>query len=318
MLVRLPLHPIDTCKAKLQVQRKAPSSAAASSTAPRAAPFSSVVSCLRYTARTEGVRGLYAGLPIAFLGSAPATCLYLTSYEMNKRWLQQLPFLQSAQPVANFAAGLLAECFSCVLWVPIDVVKERMQVQSNVPELSLHYRSTLHAIATIARSEGLRGVYRGYGATVASFGPYSAFYLSIYDQLKQQMTRRLGSQHTPALHPRSSPSSSSSPASSAPSLPFTAYLACGFISGGTAALITNPLDMAKLRLQVQRAGGGLQFGYRNLLHGVREVVREEGVRGLWKGAGARVAFFAPSSALNIAIFDSVKAHLNQKLAQGSG
>ena len=310
MLVRLPLHPIDTCKAKLQVQRKAPASAAASSTAP--APFSSVISCLRYTARKEGLRGLYAGFPIAFLGSAPATCLYLTSYEMNKRWLHSLPFLQSAQPVANFAAGLLAECFSCVLWVPIDVVKERMQVQSNVPEQRLHYRSTMHAIATIARTEGLRGVYRGYGATLASFGPYSAFYLSIYDQLKDRLAARI------AASPSLTPSSLSSSAPAGAALPFTAYLACGAIAGGTAALITNPLDMAKLRLQVQRAGGGLQFGYRNLLHGVREVVREEGVRGLWKGAGARVAFFAPSSALNIAIFDTLKAHLNARMQRSNG
>ena len=29
----------------------------------------------------------------------------------------------------HFMAGMVAEAFSCVLWVPIDVTKERLQVQ---------------------------------------------------------------------------------------------------------------------------------------------------------------------------------------------
>ena len=301
MLVRLPLHPIDTCKAKLQVQRRAgPMSSPALSP-----PFSDVLSCLRYTYQREGVRGLYAGLPITFFGSAPAACLYLTSYEVNKRWLSAAPGLSALpEAVVHFTAGLLAETFSCVLWVPIDIVKERMQVQSNVPMSvassapsapPLHYRSTLHAIASIARTEGVRGIYRGYGATLASFGPYSAFYLSIYEQLKHLSASVL---HTPAA-----------------SLPFSAFLLCGAVSGGLAALITNPLDMAKLRLQVQRGGRGLDFGYRNLLHGMQCILREEGSRALLKGAGARIAFFAPSSALNIALFDTLKPWITQRMQQ---
>jgi len=301
MLVRLPLHPIDTCKAKLQVQRPSQLNA------PQ--PFSSVLSCLRYTYGREGVRGLYAGLPIAFFGSAPAACLYLTSYEVSKRWLNGVAGDSVWQPALHFASGLLAETVSCVLWVPIDIVKERMQVQSVLPARSpLHYNSTMHAITTIARTEGLRGIYRGYGATLASFGPYSAFYLSIYEQLKDVQA---------SLY--------NVPPSS---LPFHSFLLAGAIAGGAAAFITNPLDMAKLRLQVQRAqrqsrqaassggtggvGSGLEFGYKNMVDGMRKVVAEGGWKGLWKGVGARVLFFMPSSALNIAIFDTVKSYITER------
>ena len=309
MLVRIPLHPIDTCKAKLQVQRPSQSNA------PQ--PFSSVLSCLRYTHAREGVRGLYAGFPIAFLGSAPAACLYLTSYEVSKRWLNDVVGDSVWQPALHFTSGLLAETVSCVLWVPIDIVKERMQVQSVLPAQSpLHYHSTTHAISTIARTEGLRGIYRGYGATLASFGPYSAFYLSIYEQLKDVQASFYNT----------------SPAS----LPFHSFLLAGAIAGGAAAFITNPLDMAKLRLQVQRAqrqsqqhaatttagsggvGSGLEFGYKNLLDGMRKVVAESGWKGLWKGVGARVLFFMPSSALNIAIFDTVKSYITERNKRDKG
>lgn len=34
---------------------------------------------------------------------------------------------------ADLLAGFAAEAASCVFWVPIDVVKERLQVQSNFP-----------------------------------------------------------------------------------------------------------------------------------------------------------------------------------------
>ena len=307
MLVRVPLHPIDTCKAKLQVQRPSHSNA------PQ--PFSSVLSCLRYTYAREGVRGLYAGFPIAFFGSAPAACLYLTSYEVSKRWLNAVGGDSVWQPAVHFTSGLLAETVSCVLWVPIDIVKERMQVQAVLPaNSSLHYNSTMHAISTIARTEGLRGIYRGYGATLASFGPYSAFYLSIYEQLKDVQASLY--KVAPAA------------------LPFHSFLLAGAIAGGAAAFITNPLDMAKLRLQVQRAqqqshggtaaaaaasgggvsgvGSGLEFGYKNLVDGMRKVVAESGWKGLWKGVGARVLFFMPSSALNIAIFDTVKSYINEQ------
>ena len=216
------------------------------------------------------------------------------------------------RPALHFTSGLLAETVSCVLWVPIDIVKERMQVQAVLPANSpLHYTSTTHAISTIARTEGLRGIYRGYGATLASFGPYSAFYLSIYEQLKEVQASLYGV--------------------SAAALPFQSFLLAGAIAGGAAAFITNPLDMAKLRLQVQRAqqhahptvasgsangsggaGSGLEFGYKNLVDGMRKVVAESGWKGLWKGVGARVLFFMPSSALNIALFDSIKSSITER------
>jgi hypothetical protein len=60
---------------------------------------------------------------------------------------------------------------SCLLWVPIDVVKERMQIQ-RVPKLGQAgtdalaagaprvYRNSWDALVTIVRSEGIRSVYK--------------------------------------------------------------------------------------------------------------------------------------------------------------
>ncbi len=70
------------------------------------------------------------------LGSAPGVCLYITSYEAVKGVLLNLPRSSSPmvqfrdQPfLTDFCAGFSAEIVSCLIWVPIDVLKERLQVQ---------------------------------------------------------------------------------------------------------------------------------------------------------------------------------------------
>ena len=49
---------------------------------------------------------------------------------------------------------------------------------------SYQYTSDLDAFRQITKVEGFRGLYRAYGATVASFGPFSAFYFMFYEYFK--------------------------------------------------------------------------------------------------------------------------------------
>ena len=46
------------------------------------------------------------------------------------------------------------------------------------------YKNGLDATRQIYQMEGLvKGIYRGYGATLASFGPFSAFYFVFYEYI---------------------------------------------------------------------------------------------------------------------------------------
>lgn len=118
--------------------------------------------------------------------SAPATCLYLTSYEVSKDRLQSIEVFRQSPSLVYLGAGMLAEALSCVLWVPIDVIKERMQVQTKLAaegKERVYYRNTLHALQTIMKTEGLGGLYKGYVATLLSFGPFSALYFMLYEKV---------------------------------------------------------------------------------------------------------------------------------------
>lgn len=66
---------------------------------------------------------------------------------------------------ANMTLHLLA-C-SCLLWVPIDVIKERMQIQragaaggAGGAGMGVYYRGPVHAVTEVMKHEGIVGLYR--------------------------------------------------------------------------------------------------------------------------------------------------------------
>lgn len=337
MLARIPCHPLDTVKSRLQAARGPLSGGSATSASPNG-----ILSTLRSAVKTEGIRGLYRGFGIAFWGSAPGTCLYFTSYEVAKSTLSStFPSLAAAPALGHFAAGMTAEAVSCIFWVPIDVVKERMQVQRRLPLHSaaagappLYYRNTLDAFRKISASEGILGLYRGYGATIASFGPFSALYFMFYERFKGIAQRQVLSTAT----------SSRKPSDPDVPLPLALQILTASAAGSAASLVTNPLDLAKLRLQVQRgaaaAGGAAASAaasssataaggsgsstpaptaYRHTAHALATIVREEGPRALFRGAAARVAFHAPSTAITMTLFEQCKALITRLMGtHGAG
>lgn len=43
----------------------------------------------------------------------------------------------------------------------------------------------MHALQTIIKEEGLRGMYKGYMAALATYGPFVGFYFVAYEELKK-------------------------------------------------------------------------------------------------------------------------------------
>ena len=93
---------------------------------------------------------------------------------------------------------------------------------------------------------------------------------------------------------------------------------CSMQAGIGAAVITNPLDLAKLRMQVQRAGkagGGDQtsFYYKHMMHGVYRIALDEGLLALFAGSFARCLFHVPAVAISMSIIEVVKPRAVTKI-----
>ena len=164
---RIVTHPLDTAKARLQSLS--------------GASYRGPADVLVQTFRSEGIRGLYRGFPTVIVGGTPGTIIYLCGYDIFKNQLSSAFSTPNAKQnskndeesfVVHFAAGILAEAVACVVYVPVDVIKERLQIQQSKD--SVQYKGGWDALVKICKTEGPLGIYKGYGATLASFGPFSA------------------------------------------------------------------------------------------------------------------------------------------------
>ncbi|CDW72794.1 mitochondrial carrier [Stylonychia lemnae] len=302
------VHPVDTIKAKLQVQSNQKNKNTSMNQNARSSLLqqSRILSIANETIRSQGPGGLYRGFAINVLGSIPAAGIYFGSYEFFKNNTLQYHFLQQNPFISYLCGGLFAETMACILFVPIDVIKERRQVQFELK--TFNYSNDVDAVRQVLKTEGLRGLYRAYGATVMSFGPFSAFYFLFYEKLKglfvlndpQSYLRKTNRQDEESIK-----------ASQKSDIGFFQSMLCSMLAGAGASVITNPLDMAKLRLQVQRAGkigGGVknEFYYKHLVDGVYKIGRDEGMRSLFNGSFARILFHVPNVAITMSIVELVK------------
>uniref|UniRef100_A0A1D2A7C5 Solute carrier family 25 member 44 n=1 Tax=Auxenochlorella protothecoides TaxID=3075 RepID=A0A1D2A7C5_AUXPR len=145
----------------------------------------------RTVVATEGIRGLYAGFGTVIFGMIPARMLYMASLELAKSGITTalrplgLPDA-SVAGAASFVGGGLASFSSHAVMVPLDVVSQRQMIRTG--QLRGGGASAAPAVgpggAAMARhilaTEGVRGLYRGLGASIATYVPSSAIWWSSY------------------------------------------------------------------------------------------------------------------------------------------
>nr|XP_054096343.1 solute carrier family 25 member 47 isoform X4 [Callithrix jacchus] len=119
------------------------------------------------------------------------------------------------------------------------------------------YHGPLHCLATVAREEGLRGLYKGSSALLLRDGHSFATYFLSYAVLCECLSPA-GHSHPDVL----------------------GVLVAGGCAGVLAWAVATPMDVIKSRLQADGQG---QQRYRGLLHCLVTSVREEGPRVLFKG-----------------------------------
>ncbi|KAL3930535.1 MAG: hypothetical protein SGBAC_011719 [Bacillariaceae sp.] len=276
-------------------------------------------------ARIEGIASWYRGFGAILVGGTPGTVLYLCSYDIIKSQLNEAAHTTTMIEKDSFAiylaSGMLAEAIACIIYVPVDVVKERMQVQSSSAlDNKIPYKSSWDALLTIGKQEGLSGIYKGYGATLTSFGPFSALYFVFYEALK---TRSREYYYYERYNNQNSTVKKSNNEGNSEDLPLPWIIGSSATAGALASFLTSPLDMAKLRLQVQRGTPtsttspteaiAMVPQYRGMLDCLSKVFQREGIPGLFRGAGARVLHFVPATTLTMAGYESCRSFFYKAL-----
>jgi hypothetical protein len=305
-------HPLDLAKARLQAVY-----ASTDGSINTRSRYRGTLDVLTRTVRTEGIFGLYRGFGAVVVGGTPGSILYFCSYEIAKASMSE-SFESSgkkAEFLVHFLSGMLAEAVACLVYVPVDVTKERMQVQLKNEDAKrstgFYYRNSWDALKQICRTEGLSGIYKGYGATLGSFGPFSALYFVFYERFK----------YWARLHSTTGPTTQSMRDLEQVKLSFPRIILCSSTAAGISAWITSPLDLAKLRLQIQRGhvlgsnshSHAQQTMYKGVSDCLKKVFEAGGLAGLFRGAGARVLFTVPATTISMTSYETSRLYFAKGL-----
>ena len=170
-------------------------------------------------------------------------------------------------------AASLGEAAACLVRVPTEVVKAKMQTArvSDHTGRRLTLRQTVAAVLRETNGAGWSssvtgGLYRGYGITLFREIPFAAIQFPLYERLKVMVAQHYDQPH------------GATPLQAA---------ACGSASGAVAAAATTPLDVLKTRLMLGADRHGVLYN-KGVGDVLRRTVQEEGAVALWAGVQPRV------------------------------
>ncbi|GLI64124.1 hypothetical protein VaNZ11_007301 [Volvox africanus] len=326
---RLITYPAETIKARLQVQDVAINGfmvyAFQSSSFREDVQRHGTGSWLK-VARKEGLRGFYSGFGAVALGSMPANLAYFSGYEVAKAVVPA-----SWGILGDMAVGAGAQLLGGLVFTPVDIIKERMQVAPLMRGV-YSYAGPGEAVRDLIRQNGFRGLLKGYWATNAVWLPWNIIFIAIYEGSKRVAAasaasrpclpadRACGSDAVAAAGEvemqaavedptATSSSSSSSNDDSTLSLPVLGLCSAG--SASLAGILTHPADVVKTRLQVLSASKA--HAHTTAWPLACRMWRTEGPKVFFIGLGARILQLAPGTALSWVVFEPVKKYLSSPI-----
>lgn len=240
-----------------------------------AAIYSGIGNAFTRISSTEGMRALWRGVSSVIAGAGPAHAVHFGVYEAVKELAGGNE--RGHHWVATAWAGASATVASDALMNPFDVIKQRMQVHGS------EFRSMVVCARTVWRTEGLSAFYVSYPTTLMMTVPFTAVQFSAYESLKKVLNPR--GEYSPVTH-----------------------AIAGGLSGGVAAAVTTPLDVAKTLLQTRGTSTDAEIrGARGMADALRIIWARDGARGFARGIAPRVLTFMPSNALCWLSYEFFKA-----------
>mmetsp|Transcript_28098 Transcript_28098/g.26956 ORF Transcript_28098/g.26956 Transcript_28098/m.26956 type:complete len:290 (+) Transcript_28098:110-979(+) len=220
----------------------------------------------------EGIAAFWKGIGPAWLREASYTSLRLGLYAPIKHLLG---VKADSAFILKFGAGSLAGGIGSIAGNPFDVLKTRMMTAEGKIQPSM-----MEAATILYKQQGMGGFYRGIEANVMRAMVLNGTKMSCYDQIKGFIVK---SKVVPA----------------GLATQFCAAFGAGFFMACTVA----PFDMVRTRLMNQPLDVKL---YNGALDCFVKIIAKDGVAGLYNGFIPIWARFAPTTCLQLVIFEQIK------------
>lgn len=218
------------------------------------------------------------------------------SYEASKRFLAAYEGHDDPtqiSTVSKFVAGGIGGMTAQFCVYPIDTLKFRLQcetVQGGPKGNALLFRTAKKMWA----DGGFRAAYRGLGLGLIGMFPYSAIDIGTFEFLKASYTRTMARYY--CIHEDDLQMGN------------VATAVLGASSGALGATIVYPLNVLRTRLQTQGTAMHPPT-YTGIVDVATKTVRNEGVRGLYKGLTPNLLKVAPALSITWVCYENMKGLL---------
>ncbi|KFB51742.1 AGAP007520-PA-like protein [Anopheles sinensis] len=152
--------------------------------------YNGLLDGLQYIARTEGIRGLWAGaIPSLMLVINPA--IQFMVYESLKRRLTE-GTTKSPSAITFFGIGAIAKMIATVLTYPLQLVQTKLRHGNADKSLNLPPDvDTVQMLLIILKRQGVTGLYRGLEAKLLQTVLTAALMFMTYEKIARFVTSLL-------------------------------------------------------------------------------------------------------------------------------
>lgn len=264
-------HPFDTLRTRMQSSSK----------------LTSISQALNNMVKRESIFALYNGFWPPFFSQGLYKAIVFTVSSFIGDHLHQIPYLAPYTTTISIISGASAGTVNSFIVTPIELVRNRMQLQGSGLS-SVKYRSSIDCAMHVVRSDGgWRSLWRGNTATIARDSVGMAAYFTAYDVAKRALAPHLSETATTLVAG-----------------------ACGGLGFWVLAL---PLDTAKTLIQIDspivkntNTAGGRKI---SLLWACQQICKQYGIKYFFRGWQVAFSRGIPSAAITFYVYNKAMAHM---------
>lgn len=243
--------------------------------------YNGIADCVKKTVKERGFFGLYRGLSVLLYGSIPKSAARFGAFEFLRGHMVEPngQLSNSAKLLCGLGAGV---CEAILAVTPMETIKVKFinDQRSSNPK----FRGFGHGVATIVRTEGIGGIYKGLTATILKQGSNQAMRFYCMESLKDWYKGDDRNKPVPKL----------------------VVGAFGAIAGAVSVYGNTPLDVVKTRMQ------GLEAAkYKSTVDCAVKLWKNEGPMAFYKGTVPRLGRVCLDVAITFMIYDSFMELFNK-------
>jgi solute carrier family 25 (adenine nucleotide translocator) protein 4/5/6/31 len=182
--------------------------------------------------------------------------------------------------LGNLASGGAAGATSLCFVYPLDFARTRLAADTGKAAGDREFKGLANCLSKIYKSDGLGGLYKGFGVSVQGIIIYRAAFFGFYDTAKGILP-----------DPKNTP--------------LVVSWAIAQSVTTVAGIISYPFDTVRRRMMMQSGRKGADIMYKNTLHCWATIAKTEGGKAFFKGAFSNV-LRGTGGAIVLVMYDEVK------------